>query len=140
MCAGTGVRHSEFNPNPNTLVHLLQIWIIPDRENHTPSYGQKNFETELATQNNLVLVVSQDGRAGSIPVHQSIDLYATKSLTTGENKFISNFKHQWLQVISGKVKVNSQELGPGDGAAMTALSELNLLWDANSEFLLFDMI
>src|SRR5580693_4299844 len=63
MSAGTGVRHSEYNPSPDVLVHFLQIWILPDQRGLKPSYEQKNFPTGERT-NRLRLVASRDGHGG----------------------------------------------------------------------------
>ena len=46
MSAGHGIRHSEMNPSPTEPAHLLQIWIMPDRAGHDPSYEQKSFPDE----------------------------------------------------------------------------------------------
>lgn len=73
MSAGSGVVHSEFNPSRDTTVHLLQIWILPDRAGGEYGYGQKSFAKQLAEQK-LVLTVSKSGRDGSIAIQQDADL------------------------------------------------------------------
>jgi quercetin 2,3-dioxygenase len=74
MTAGTGITHSEFNPSHSEPVHLLQIWIIPDRENLTPSYEQKTFPT-AEKQGKLRLVAAKDGRHGAVTIHQDAEMY-----------------------------------------------------------------
>jgi redox-sensitive bicupin YhaK (pirin superfamily) len=133
MCAGTGIRHSEYNPQSDVPVHLLQIWILPDQTGYTPSYDQKNFNGEF------ILAVSNDGRNGSIKIHQNVNLFAIKSNVAGDKKYQVTNTQQWIQVISGSVKINDTVLQPGDGAGIINESELNLSWQRNSEFLLFDM-
>ena len=61
MTAGTGIRHSEFNASPTELVHFYQIWILPDRPGHSPSYAQKAFP-QADARGRLRLVASPDGR------------------------------------------------------------------------------
>src|SRR6516162_3067642 len=46
MTAGTGVRHSEFNPSDKEWVHLYQIWLLPERQGLRPSYEQKAFSED----------------------------------------------------------------------------------------------
>src|SRR3954454_18528772 len=76
MTAGTGIRHSEFNPSPTEPVHLLQIWLTPDRRGLTPSYEQTAFP-EAERRGRWRLVASNDGRDGSVTIHQDADVYAT---------------------------------------------------------------
>ena len=75
MSAGTGIRHSEFNPSKSDPVHFLQIWILPEREGTAPSYEQQHFDS-AQRRDRLRLVGSQDGRDGSVTIHQDVDLYA----------------------------------------------------------------
>ena len=74
MSAGTGVRHSEYNASETEPVHFLQIWIIPERQGLKPSYEQKYFPA-AEKRGKLRLVGSQDGRDGSVTIHQDVDLY-----------------------------------------------------------------
>jgi quercetin 2,3-dioxygenase len=139
MSAGTGVRHSEFNPLPNTTTHLLQIWIESDQEGHTPGYGQKSF-TPLLLKNSFVLVASGDGREDSIKINQDANMYVGKAATSGEKTLsLASGRNVWIQVIQGEVKVGDLNLTNGDGASGTHLSELQLRWSANSEFIVFDL-
>src|SRR5436190_24399294 len=61
MSAGTGIRHSEFNPSATEPVHLYQIWLLPAKKGQTPSYEQRAF-AESERQDRLRLVASRDGR------------------------------------------------------------------------------
>ena len=76
MSAGTGVRHSEFNPSPKELVHFLQIWIGPAVAGIAPGYEEKYFDA-VSKRGRLRLVASPDGRDGSVTIHQDACLYAT---------------------------------------------------------------
>ncbi len=77
MRAGTGVTHSERNASGSTPVHFLQIWVVPDTRGLPPTYGQKPFDAGAA-RTGFVLLASKDGRAGSLHVHQDVDLYVTQ--------------------------------------------------------------
>jgi hypothetical protein len=72
MAAGTGVQHSEFNPSKDEAVHLLQIWVQPDRKDVTPRYAEKSFKD--AATGTLHLVTSKAGRDGSIAIHQAREI------------------------------------------------------------------
>ncbi len=73
MTAGTGIRHSEFNPSVSESVHFLQIWIIPEVAQLAPGYEQKQFANE--TKGRLRLIASADARDGSLKLHQDADVY-----------------------------------------------------------------
>src|SRR5579863_2268331 len=82
MSAGTGVQHSEFNPSKDEAVHLLQIWIQPDRKGVQPRYAEKSMAKAPAGA--LQLITSKTGRDGSIAIHQDADLWLAK-FNGGEN-------------------------------------------------------
>jgi redox-sensitive bicupin YhaK (pirin superfamily) len=137
MSAGTGVHHSEMNPSPAQWLHLLQIWIVPDRAGITPSYEQKMFET-AERQGRLRLVASPDGADGSVTIHQDVRLYAT--LLDGEevSHDFDKGRHGWLHVTRGSAAVNGIELRAGDGAAISEEKSLTIKGDG-AEVLLFDL-
>jgi hypothetical protein len=139
MSAGTGVRHSEFNHSQSELVHFLQIWIIPDRVNLTPSYEEREFASE-EKRGRLRLIASRDGRDGSVVVHQDADLHAASLAAGNEVAHASKpGRKTWIQVARGAVAVNGTQLHAGDGAAIVDEERLAIRGQADAEILLFDM-
>jgi len=139
MSAGTGVTHSEFNASPTEAVHLLQIWMLPERKGITPSYEQKNYPAS-ERRGKLRLVASPDGRAGSLKIHQDNKLYAGL-FTKGESaKYeLKPGRYAWLQVARGTVELNGIKLQAGDGAAAAEEPVLDLAGVDDAEVLLFDL-
>jgi hypothetical protein len=139
MCAGSGVTHSEYNASRDEPVHLLQIWILPDAAGHRPGYAQKTFGE--ARRGGLKLVVSGDGRAGSIKIHQDAELYAAL-LDEGadvEHRFRAG-RFGWLQIARGGVEVGGVVMQAGDGARLSDESILAIKALApETEILLFDL-
>lgn len=139
MSAGTGVTHAEFNPSPDEQVHLLQIWITPEREGMTPSYEQREFAPE-ESENRLRLIASRAGRDGSVTVHQDAEVYGAFLEDGGEVVHeLRGGRHAWVQVVKGSLKVNEVELKAGDGAAVSEEEKLSIRADEPSEILLFDL-
>ncbi|MFM9904570.1 MAG: pirin family protein [Pyrinomonadaceae bacterium] len=139
MTAGTGVLHSEFS-SPTEKTHLLQIWILPEKDRLEPSYEQRFFSPE-EKQGKLRLVASRGGDSGSVHINQDVKLYAS---ILDKNEQISldlaEGRHAWVQVISGTLELNGEILNAGDGAAVSDEIALGLLAQtAGTEFLLFDL-
>jgi hypothetical protein len=144
MSAGTGVTHSEFNASDREPVHLLQIWILPERRNIQPSYEQKSIPIDQAPvgQHNgsLRLVASPDGRDGSVTVHQDVTLYAAKLPAHGKAEHaLAPGRNAWLQVVRGSVSANGHLLQAGDGAAISEEARLTLEAASPAEVLVFDL-
>lgn len=143
MSAGTGVIHSEFNASKTEPVHLLQIWIVPERKGIQPGYEQKKFDP-AQRRNRLQWVATPDAREGSVRIHQDariglLDLGAG----SGFEHSIDAGRHVWLQVIEGSLKVvdgsRTHELKSGDGLAVSEETRLSLRGDADSKLMLFDL-
>jgi hypothetical protein len=141
MSAGTGVRHSEFNHSKKDWVHLLQIWLLPQRDGITPSYEQKTF-SDADKKGKLRLIASPDSSDGSVKIHQDARVYAAVLSKDDkvEHKFQPN-RYGWLHVAKGEVLLNGEKLVAGDGAA---ISQEDLVQIAGgdterSEVLLFDL-
>ena len=139
MSAGTGVAHSEFNASDTEPTHLYQIWMFPDKKNYTPTYDQKHF-SEADKRGKLRLVVSPDGREGSVKIRQDNELYATV-LARGETvkHVLKPERHAYVQVARGSVALNGQTLETGDGAAISAEKSLEVTGVKDAEVLLFDL-
>jgi redox-sensitive bicupin YhaK (pirin superfamily) len=138
MAAGTGVRHSEFNPSKDEAVHLLQIWIEPDRKSVVPRYAEKSFAKTPAGV--FQLVTSKTGREGSIAIHQDADLWLAK-LGTGDSvkHQLAGERHAWIHVTEGEVTLNGSILNAGDAAMVDAAASLWLIASKPSQVLLFDL-
>ena len=138
LSAGTGVRHSEANPSPKDPVHLLQIWILPDRQGHAPGYEQKSFSDEEKC-GRFRLIASPDGAEGSVTIHQDAKLYVSL-LSPGQRveHELAAGRFGWLQVAKGAVELNGKALKQGDGAA-TDEPKLVIKASEDSEILLFDL-
>ncbi len=140
MSAGTGVAHSEFNASDKVPVHMYQIWMFPDKAGHTPAYDQKHFSA-AEKQGKLRLVVSPDGRDGSVKIRQGNELYATV-LAPGESvkHALQPERHAYVQVARGSVTLNGTKLAAGDGAAISQEKALELTGVEDAEVLLFDLV
>ena len=138
MSAGTGVQHSEFNPLKDEAVHLLQIWIEPDRNGLTPRYAEKSLAN--AATGEFHLVTSKTGRDGSLAIHQDADLWLAK-LVKGDRVThpLASGRHAWIHVAEGEVTLNGEKLSAGDAAAGSGEIALDLVATKPSQVLLFDL-
>jgi len=139
MSAGTGVTHSEYNPSRTEPVHLLQIWILPERTGLPPSYEQRTF-SEAERRGLLRLIASRNGRDGSVTIHQDADVYATLLEPRAEVVHrLRPGRHAWVQVARGAVGLDDHRLEAGDGAAVSEESALRIAAAAPTEVLVFDL-
>jgi quercetin 2,3-dioxygenase len=119
MTAGTGVRHSEFNPSDKEAVHLYQIWVLLERTGLKPSYEELALG-EAQKRGRFCLVASPDGADGSLTIHQDARLYLASLLPGQEVAHgIQPGRAAWLQVLRGNVKLLGNDLSAGDGVAIT---------------------
>jgi quercetin 2,3-dioxygenase len=141
MSAGTGITHSEYNASQTEPVHFLQIWILPAEKGIEPGYEQKNFAMD-EKRGTLRLLGSQDGRDGSVTIHQNVDLYsAVLQAQESVSHTFAPARVGWLQVARGDVNVNGHALTAGDGAAISQESLITVQGTApETEVLLFDMV
>jgi redox-sensitive bicupin YhaK (pirin superfamily) len=139
MTAGTGVRHSEFNPSPKNPVHFLQIWIQPNATGIEPSYEEKNF-AESEKRGRLRLIASPDAAAGSVLIHQDAKLYA--GLFDGNESAtleLQRGRRGYIHVARGEVRVNGSELSTGDALKLTDVSTVTIQDGKRAEVLVFDL-
>jgi len=133
MSAGTGVKHSEYNASATDSLHFLQIWILPRRSGLTPSYQQMDF----SSRHGKALLVSSDGRNGSLKIEQNVDIYRIQCTTDPVEHSFDKATIGYVHVAKGIVHVNGNAYSTGDGITLTAETKLSLQADKNAEALLF---
>jgi redox-sensitive bicupin YhaK (pirin superfamily) len=138
MAAGTGVQHSEFNPSKDEVVHLLQIWIQPDKPGAKPTYAEKSCAN--VAPGRLHLIASKLGRDGSIRINQDADLWLAR-FTNGQQVTheLKPKRHAWVHVAEGEVTLNGKMLKGGDAAAVSGEPNLELTGQGQAQVLLFDL-
>jgi redox-sensitive bicupin YhaK (pirin superfamily) len=139
MSAGTGVLHSEFNPSGDEEVHLLQIWIQPDRARLAPGYEQKHFSS-AQRRGRLCLIAAPDAAEGAVRLHQDARVYA--GLFNGAEAAalsIDAGRRAWLHVARGEIQLDETQLSAGDGAGTEGPARLRLHAGREAEVLWFDL-
>ena len=139
MTAGDGVRHSEFNPNQDQDLELLQIWILPGKAALTPAYSQRAFSRDDKL-NRLCLIVSGEGKNRELKINQNVNLYAS-ILEAGKvvQHEVRAGRHAWIQIVRGDVEVSGEKLTSGDGLSVDEARVLTFKASKEVEFLLFDL-
>ena len=139
MSAGTGVKHSEFNPSDDLTVHFLQIWIQPSQSGIPPSYEQKRFSPD-EKRGRLRLIASPDAADGSVTLHQDARMYA--GLFNADERAVHRLaggRRAYVHVARGTIDVNGTNLTAGDAAKLTDESEVTLENGRAAEVLVFDL-
>ncbi len=140
MSAGTGILHSEHNASPSEPVHLLQVWLLPERRGLEPRYHQVSLPPE-DLNDRLAVVAAPPGEAGAVVIHQDARVLAGR---LGPGKAVAHEvgpgRHVWLQVARGTVDLDGTALQQGDGAALRHPAEMRLrAGRSGAEVLLFDL-
>jgi len=139
MSAGSGVRHSEFNPSSEAGVHFLQIWILPDKTGIAPSYEEKRFPAE-EKRGRLRLIASPDRAEGSVLIHQDARVYA--GLFDGaEQATLDVGKDRWtyVHVARGSIEINGTSLAAGDALKLKDAKQVTLGNGKEAEVIVFDL-
>jgi redox-sensitive bicupin YhaK (pirin superfamily) len=139
MSAGTGIRHSEYNPSADQPVHLLQMWIVPAVSGLEPSYEQLRFTKEQRTGKLLAVASGQD-MPDTVKVHQDTTFYVSALNTDDEiTHELGQTRRAYLFVISGKLEVNGHALSSGDQARISEEATLKLRAQEPAEIILIDL-
>ncbi|HDL1260190.1 TPA: pirin family protein [Mannheimia haemolytica] len=137
MSAGTGVFHSEINPDPNETLHLYQIWIIPNQKDVTPRYNQDRF----APKEGATLILSPNAEEGSFKIYQDMKLWRYQYPTAkSEQLALEPNRSYWLQVVKGNLNINGVELSTSDALGIRQEKALKINTQDDVEFLLFDLV
>jgi redox-sensitive bicupin YhaK (pirin superfamily) len=139
MSAGTGVQHSEFNPQPDAPTHFLQIWIEPDRLGIPPGYEEKHFD-EADARGRLRLIASPDGADGSLTIHQQARLYAGRFDATERARLaLDPGRRAYVHLARGRATVNGRVLSAGDALKLSDEPAVEIDRGEQAEVLVFDL-
>ncbi len=139
MSAGTGIAHSEYNHSRTEGVHFLQIWILPERQGLRPEYQQAHFP-EADKRGRLRLILSRDGREGSLRLNQDAAVYA--GLFDGDESdelTLAPGRVAYVHLARGALRVNGVSLEAGDGLRAVAEDALTFDGGDGAEVLVFDL-
>lgn len=135
MSAGTGILHSEFNASDTEPVHLLQIWIVPEKRGLSPLYEQESFHL---VENEWKLLGAADG-SGLINIRQNVKLFGLLASAGSSIEFTPGTNsQQWIQMIKGECSVNGTRVQSGDGLAIRSDEPLRINSSTQTELLLFE--
>jgi redox-sensitive bicupin YhaK (pirin superfamily) len=139
ISAGRGISHSEFNHSETELLHLLQIWLLPNKNGVDPDYAQKRYRI-AEEPDRLHLAASPDGREGSLTMKSDAQMYIARLNPKAAIDYV--FTHEsfgWLQVARGRVIANQLNLQQGDALAISLEERLTVVATEEAEILLFDL-
>jgi quercetin 2,3-dioxygenase len=140
MSAGTGISHSEMNANRDKEVKFLQIWIIPNKRNVQPRYGQVAMNEEQM-KNNLLQVLHPAENKDSVWIHQNA-YFSMGKLDTG---FTANYQLNnqnngvYAFVLEGSVTIAGEQLNTRDGLGITDTASFTVKANENAKILLMEV-
>ncbi len=137
MSAGSGVSHSEFNPQADKPTHFIQVWIQPSEQGGDPRY--QDFDTSAKrVKNSLFLMASPDGREDSAAIRQNAQIYFgdLESGAAIDLPIDDNYPYAWIQMIKGEISIEDVNFEAGDGAAIEG-NAFTINGTKDAEFLLF---
>ncbi|HQX02530.1 MAG TPA: pirin family protein [Flavobacterium sp.] len=140
MSAGTGIRHSEFNPNEDKRTKLLQIWLFPNKRNVEPRYQQITLDVN-DRQNKLQQILSPNPEDAGVWIHQDAWFHMGK-FEKGITKTYNVKRNEngvYAFVISGSITINGQVLETKDALGITNTEKLEITATSDAEILLMDI-
>jgi hypothetical protein len=138
MSAGTGIRHSEYNREPQT-TKLFQMWILPTRRGEAPSWGTRPFPKGGRSGRFVALASGFESDAEALPIRTDARVLGA-TLHAGETVDypLGKGRHAYLVPAKGAVEVNGVRLDARDGAAIRDEAELRIRALDDAELVLVD--
>nr|WP_157868456.1 pirin family protein [Flavobacterium indicum] len=140
MSAGTGIMHSEFNPNHDQQTKLFQIWVFPNKRNVTPRYQQISLNLEDRT-NTFQQILSPNPDDDGVWIHQDAWFHLGKFTKDSTEKYTIKKEGNgvYVMVVSGKAIINGQELKQRDALGVWDTNSFDIEMSANTEILLLEV-
>lgn len=140
MSAGTGIQHSEFNPNHDLHTKLFQIWLFPKHRNVEPRYQQITLDV-TEQKNAFAQILSPNADDAGVWIHQdawfylsNFDANVSKKLTLkkeGNGFYIMN--------IEGEIEVDGQQLEKRDAIGVWDANEIEIKATTDAKFLVMEI-
>ena len=140
MSAGTGIRHSEFNPNNDLHTKLFQIWLFPRTQNVTPRYQQITLDKSLQ-KNDFAQILSPNADDDGVWIHQDAWFYLS-DFDADFSKKLSLKKEGngfYIMTIEGEITVNGEVLEKRDALGLWQTSELEIKATTDAKFLIMEI-
>jgi redox-sensitive bicupin YhaK (pirin superfamily) len=141
MSAGRGIRHSEANASPADELHLVQMWVLPDRQGIDPGYEERDLGAAL-DRGGLVAVASGREHEGALHLHQRDATLWVGRLSSGEQVTMPDAPHVHVFVARGSAALdgdNGAQLATGDAARLTGAGARTLTaTDDGTEVLIWE--
>lgn len=140
MSAGTGIFHSEFNPNKNKATELLQIWVFPNKKNVTPRYNQISIG-DIAKPNELYQILSPNPNDKGVWIHQNAWFHIGDLLEgwSGKYELKDTRNGVYFFVIEGGVTIAEQVLSRRDGFGISEVTEIEIVANSNTKLLIMEI-
>lgn len=138
--AGSGITHSEHNPSKERRARLIQVWIHPAQRNTEPRYALLGGGFGKSAQGRLRLAASPDGAEGSMVIGADARIWVGR-LGVGQSDAVAigPGRHAFVQVVRGRAEVLGEQLGEGDGAAISGEGRVVVGASSDIEVLVFDL-
>ncbi len=136
MSAGTGILHSEYNPDKEHKTHSLQIWVEPNVKGISPRYDHYKFDKK---DNDFTILVSPTGGKNIAKIHQDMTLSLGSFHKQDKNIELNESKHYWVHIFKGSALFGEEKLEAGDGLGLSEEGHLKISESENLEFLLFEL-
>ncbi|MFT8791435.1 pirin family protein [Komagataeibacter saccharivorans] len=138
MSAGTGIRHSEHNRESET-TRLFQIWIMPDRAEHAPSWGTRTFPRGERAGQFVVLASGRPEEDDALPINADARVLGA-TLHKGQvvEYRLGAERFGYLVPARGRVEIEGASVNERDGAAISGTDILRIRALEDAEIVLVD--
>ena len=140
MSAGTGIQHSEFNPNHDQQTKLFQIWLFPKYRNVEPRYQQITLDQSLQ-KNDFAQILSPNPDDAGVWIHQDAWFYLS-DFDKDFSKKLSLKKEGngfYIMNIEGEIEVNGEKLERRDAIGIWETNEIEIKANSNAKFLVMEI-
>jgi redox-sensitive bicupin YhaK (pirin superfamily) len=140
MSAGTGIYHSEYNPDKTNPAKFLQIWLFPNQRNVAPRYDQITLENR-DIKNDFIQILSPNSDDDGVWIYQN----AWFNLANFDKDYSQTYTlHQkgsgvYTFVLTGKIEVNGRLLETRDGFGIWETDSFEVKATEDATFLMMEV-